>query len=482
MRYKKDKNKKDKNKKDKNKKDKKTSAWSAGKKAGVTVLTVAALYALISVFFQFHFFPGTEINGHACGFRSVDKVKEIFRKSVKNYGIQIKERDNKTETVTSAQVGLSFTDDGKLEQIKAGQKAYAWITFPFVSQKYPDGVTLEVDETSYTDTFHALDAFNEEMVVAPVDAWSRYDKAQNAYVIVEEIYGNTVKKEQFYETLKAAIIEQRDSVSIEEEGCYENPVYKKDSPEVVESNETLNRYVKTDIVYDFDDRTQELTGKKIHKWLTVTKKFKVKVDEEKAAAYVANMAEKYDTVGIERHFTSIIGNEIDVEGGTYGWKIDQAAETEKLIKQIKKGKQVTREPEYEHYAKSRKKNDIGDTYVEVDLGSQHMWFYKDGKTLVSTPVVTGNTSLGRGTPTGVYFILYKTTNYTLTGENYANEVDYWLPFTHSGVGIHDASWRSSYGGGIYTYNGSHGCVNTPYNAVRTIYNNIESTYPVVVHW
>ena len=143
---------------------------------------------------------------------------------------------------------------------------------------------------------------------------------------------------------------------------------------------------------------------------------------------------------------------------------------------------MKREPEYAHYAKSRKKNDIGDTYVEVDLGSQYMWFYKNGKTLVSTPVVTGNTSLGRGTPTGVYYILYKTTDYTLTGENYASHVDYWLPFTHSGVGIHDASWRSSYGGGIYTYDGSHGCVNTPYNAVRTIYNNIESTYPVVVHW
>ena len=143
---------------------------------------------------------------------------------------------------------------------------------------------------------------------------------------------------------------------------------------------------------------------------------------------------------------------------------------------------MTREPEYSHYAKSRKKNDIGDTYVEVDLGSQHMWFYKNGETVVSTPVVTGNTSLGRGTPTGVYYILYKTTNYTLTGQGYASPVDYWLPFTHSGVGIHDSSWRSSYGGSIYTYDGSHGCVNTPYDAVKTIYNNIESTYPVVVHW
>ena len=339
-----------------------------------------------------------------------------------------------------------------------------------------------VDENAYDETFHSLDAFDAELVTAPVDAWSRYNKETNSYDIVEEIYGNTVKEEEFYQALKEAILRQDGVIDIEKAGCYENPVYKKDSEEILQSNDTLNRYVSSDIIYDFDDRTQELTGKTIHKWLSVTKKFKVRVDEEKAAKYVEKLAEKYDTVGIERHFTSIIGNDVDVEGGTYGWTIDQEAETEKLIKQIKKGKQVKREPEYAHYAKSRKKNDIGDTYVEVDLGSQYMWFYKDGKTLVSTPVVTGNTSLGRGTPTGVYYILYKTTDYTLTGENYASHVDYWLPFTHSGVGIHDASWRNSFGGGIYTYDGSHGCVNTPYNAVRTIYNNIESTYPVVVHW
>ena len=464
-------------------KEKKAAAsWSGKKKAGVVVAAVVVIYALISIFFHFHFFPGTEINGYACGFRSVGKVKEMIREGVDAYSITITEREGRQEKVNSSQVGLAFTDDGKLEQIKAEQKPYAWITFPFIKKEYPDGVTLKVDENAYDETFHSLEAFDAELVTAPVDAWSRYNKETNSYDIVEEIYGNTVREEEFYQALKEAILRQDGVIDIEKAGCYENPVYKKDSEEIIQSNDTLNRYVSSDIIYDFDDRTQELTGKTIHKWLSVTKKFKVRVDEEKAAKYVEKLAEKYDTVGIERHFTSIIGNDVDVEGGTYGWTIDQEAETEKLIKQIKKGKQVKREPEYAHYAKSRKKNDIGDTYVEVDLGSQYMWFYKDGKTLVSTPVVTGNTSLGRGTPTGVYYILYKTTDYTLTGENYASHVDYWLPFTHSGVGIHDASWRSSYGGGIYTYDGSHGCVNTPYNAVRTIYNNIESTYPVVVHW
>lgn len=50
-----------------------------------------------------------------------------------------------------------------------------------------------------------------------------------------------------------------------------------------------------------------------------------------------------------------------------------------LVKTIKKGKSVKIKPEYAHRAKSRKKFDIGSTYVEVSLGEQHMWFYKNGK-------------------------------------------------------------------------------------------------------
>lgn len=124
-------------------KEKKAAAsWSGKKKAGVVVAAVVVIYALISIFFHFHFFPGTEINGYACGFRSVGKVKEMIREGVDAYSITITEREGRQEKVNSSQVGLAFTDDGKLEQIKAEQKPYAWITFPFIKKEYPDGVTL----------------------------------------------------------------------------------------------------------------------------------------------------------------------------------------------------------------------------------------------------------------------------------------------------------------------------------------------------
>lgn len=140
--------------------------------------------------------------------------------------------------------------------------------------------------------------------------------------------------------------------------------------------------------------------------------------------------------------------------GTYGWRIDQKAETRTLLKSIKKGKSVKIKPEYAHRAKSRKKFDIGSTYVEVSLGEQHMWFYKNGKTLVSTDVVTGDIMQGTWNPNRSLLYLYKTTDYTLNWPGLCLPCRLLLPFIQIGVGIHDSSWRGSYGGGIFTYDGS----------------------------
>ena len=36
-------------------------------------------------------------------------------------------------------------------------------------------------------------------------------------------------------------------------------------------------------------------------------------------------------------------------------------------------------------------NDIGGTYIEVDMTEQMMYYYLDGKLQLETPIVTGNT-------------------------------------------------------------------------------------------
>ena len=181
--------------------------------------------------------------------------------------------------------------------------------FFFTSVSYTH-LTLTMDDTAFNDIYNNLNAFNKDMVVAPVDAYSTYDKATNSYSIVPEVYGNTVKKKKLKPLLKEAILNMDKSIDIEKNDCYKNPAYKKDTKEVVEANKTMNKYVQETITYDFDDRTEELKGKKISKWLYETDKHEVKVHSEMAAKYIKKLADKYDTVGIKRNFTSICGNKV----------------------------------------------------------------------------------------------------------------------------------------------------------------------------
>lgn len=112
-------------------------------------------------------------------------------------------------------------------------------------------------------------------------------------------------------------------------------------------------------------------------------------------------------------------------------------------------------------------DDIGNTYVEIDYTSQHLWYYKDGSLVTDTGIVSGNISRGNGSPDGIFKIAYKQKDATLVGENYASNVRYFMPFAYN-VGIHDASWRSTFGKEIYKTSGSHGCINVPPKRQKTV--------------
>lgn len=124
---------------------------------------------------------------------------------------------------------------------------------------------------------------------------------------------------------------------------------------------------------------------------------------------------------------------------------------------------------------------VGGTYIEISLKQQHMWYYRDSKLYVETDVVTGNNDGYHNTPKGAFKIWQRSSPATLYGPGYASYVNYWMAFTYGGVGIHDSSWRSSYGGNIYKGNGSHGCVNTPYSKVKKIYQKAGIGTRVVVY-
>ena len=120
------------------------------------------------------------------------------------------------------------------------------------------------------------------------------------------------------------------------------------------------------------------------------------------------------------------------------------------------------------------------TYIVISISEQWLTYYNMGKVAISTPVVTGNNG---NTPYGTFYVNNKARNVTLKGpedDPYESFVYYWIPFLSSTHGMHDATWRSYFGGSIYTYDPSHGCVNMPYNEAEKLYYMVEIGTPVYI--
>lgn len=126
----------------------------------------------------------------------------------------------------------------------------------------------------------------------------------------------------------------------------------------------------------------------------------------------------------------------------------------------------------------------GETWVEVDIGDQIVSLHKDNDTVAWSSTVTGNAEKSP-TPQGNFYIYGKSENEVLRGYNYdgsmyESKVRYWMPFL-GGYGLHDAQWRTVFGGDIYEYAGSHGCVNLPYSMAETIWEKAPVGTRVNVH-
>ena len=187
------------------------------------------------------------------------------------------------------------------------------------------------------------------------------------------------------------------------------------------------------------------------------------------------------TFGLAHTFKTSLGATINLNaGGDYGWCIDKEETTQALLQAIEDETQGNLDPVYLYTANDRSANDIGNTYVEVCISQQKMWCYKDGVLVTETPVTTGNHATGYDTPAGsVWAVDAKKSDCDF--KLYPSHVMFWLPF-NGDVGIHDASWRTEYGGDIYLTNGSHGCVNTPYTEAEKVFNAIEIGDPVIVYY
>lgn len=441
----------------------------------ILISIVILLYLIISLYFTKHFYFNTIINGVDVSLKSYSSAENKIKIFIKDYDLELIERDGSTENMKGQEIGLAYNEKQNIISAFCSQNSFKWIGSLFGESKYYIKDLYVYDRDKLEHKISQLKCINKP-IIEPHNVDFKYNNG--SYEVIKEVDGNKIIKEILQQAIIADILKGITKLDLNESLCYEAPNYILNSEKTLQTKNLLNKYVSTSITYKFGDDNEKIHGTIINKWLEVDNNLDVILNNTAAMDYIKQLSRKYDTVGINRKFKTSTGKIVEVEGGLYGWKINQEEESKALIEHIKSGEVVEKEPIYSQKANSRGTNEIGNTYVEINITKQHVWFYKDGKFIAGGAVVTGNPYRGNGTVKGTNMLNYKQKDVTLTGVGYEANVTYWMPF-YGNIGLHDASWRYAFGGEIYKTRGSHGCVNAPKYLAKKIYENIEEGTPII---
>ena len=451
----------------------------SGKLAVIVICSgMAVIYFGVTAYFHNRFLPSTMLNGINVSGKSAEQVETMLKEEIDGYVLKLEERNGRKEEIRGEDISLKPEFGDSISSLVDNQNAFSWPVSFFMPRNLSETTMVEFEEEKLEEAAAKLECMQKENQENPKDAYcSEY--SANGYEIISEEQGSKIKKKALMTALKEGIAGLKETISLEEENCYAKPKITSDHEGLIQLVDTLNQYTGVVLTYDEGEKTQTLDGSITHNWMDITD-MQVSINEEKVAEYVDELASVHNTVFRKHTLKTSYGETIDIVNGDYGWKVDKAGEKEQITQDIKEGISKKREITYERRGASRGENDYGDTYVEINLTAQHLFFYKNGSLVTESDFVSGNISKNYDTPTGIYGLTYKQKDAVLRGENYASPVDFWMPFCNN-VGMHDASWRSSFGGGIYKTSGSHGCINLPRSAAQKIFENIEEGDPVIVY-
>lgn len=444
--------------------------------------TVFYTYRHYVDFFRNHFYSGTTINGIDVSYMTVEEAKQNVANGIAGFTLTIEERDGVTETLTGEDIGLAYVDDLSIDRLMMDQNADLW----FLSFDEPVsaqvGVSTTYDEKMATNAALKLSCLDKSQVVEPENA--RLIADGSLYSIKPEVLGNKIDEAKLLVQVLDALDEGRTTCSIVEPDCYIYPTVTSDDETLNARMNAWNKYLTVEITYPFGDNKEVINGDTLRPYISDDGK-NVTLSTDWVRSLVYQWGQKYDTFGLERQFTTHDGKTITIPaGGDYGWVIDKDKTIADVTTAVKEAQSGTREPIFLYSAKGWDNGDLTGTYVEVSISEQKLWCYQNGVVVMETDVVTGRASdPDRMTIPGCWAIDAKKKDATLGTEDvqgYSEPVGYWLPF-NGGQGLHDAPWRSNFGGDIYQSNGSHGCVNVPAENMEAIFNAMEIGNAVVVY-
>ena len=493
----------------------------------LSVLVAAAIgaYGYGVYYYTGHFLPWTEAEGVRLDNLTLEQAQQKLTDSKieEDSILTLHTLEGETVPMSTAAMGIRRNYLGLPEILETQEK---WI-FPVSKDKekvFHLNYEVVCDPAEASTELEKLEICDPEKTVAPVDSYVEKDK-RGVWKVVPPVDGNTIDREALAGVIGRAVMNKETDVDLAAEKVYLTAQIREDDPQLNRRAKLENMIDAIDLQVDLGaDTVVKITPEEFRGLLTAeawntepadadAEKKEAEagkkedeepqlIDGEKFDDYVFRLAVRYDTKAASgwRTFRSLSGDAIVLKSD-YGWEMDREA-TGSLLKILlqdaayrifkdEKAEQTFKdgsiEAVWKQTALSHGERDTGDSWVEVDITTQKMYCVMKGETVLESNVVTGmEMNKGRRTPEGIFAVRFKQCDRDLVGFNadgteaYRSHVSYWMP-VYNNIGLHDASWRGSFGGNTYIWSGSHGCVNLPVKTAGKLYDIVEKGTPVIIY-
>lgn len=450
------------------------------KKTGIligvgAVAILAGGYAIAASHYSDHFLPRTTIDGiDVSGLTATQADKKVKENSQKEK-LTLSVGNKQWTTIDKAPFIDEKKIDAAVQKQMQSQSGWSWPVALIKPHQYTIKAAIDQQKVKNfrPEIKKAITQYNRDKK-DPVNASLLYENDQ--IVFTKSHNGTKLDVKKATHDIEQALCENQQQIDLQND--VQKPTITRDSPELKQRVDQMEKISKIKAYYDFNGKKVRIPNDEIKSWLMLDLYGNVALNQTKVQAYVNQIADKYNTYKHEVPFKSTKQGTVKLYADVYSWSISTAAEAQGLSEQILQGKDFTRVPITSGSA-SANGPFVGNTYIEVDLANQHMWYYKDGKLFLDTDIVSGKPT--QETPTGFFYVWNKERNAVLKGQDYASPVSYWMPVNWDGVGIHDSDWQTAYGGTRWKDGfGSHGCINTPPAVMAKLYNATAVGTPVVI--
>lgn len=439
------------------------------------------------------FLANTYINDVDVSGKTVAEAQHMLARDDLPAALTVVKQDGGKVVVKLEDFGYSYDTDEQIQSLYDNVDHNGWLSALSKEERLTFEDTASYDKDKLKSLLEDADwgsAKNENAEILETDS---------GFEIKDAVQGDEMEYKKLQDYIISSVDSGKFQLEAADSDCYIKPEITAE--DLQGECDMLNSVYNMEINYDFDYTKEKLTGKKLMDMVELDENGVITADPDKAMKYVEYLAEKYDTYNTERKFHATIQGDITVpisDDAKYGWWIDQQRTCDQLVDMLELGESVESvDPIYYEtggyvftgYEKARTKDDdIGKTYIEIDLTNQKFWYYKNGKKVKECDIVSGQTtSAARTTLPGVYKVWDKATNYRMKdtnadGDSWDTTCAYWTRVAICGIGLHDSQWRYAFGGNIYKYNGSHGCINMPLEYAKFVHDKVPMGTPVVMYY